>query len=262
MPWEFFLGSAAHRLIAYMYEVEHSQIIGFYNKVPIAKILEEMGMGDLSRLLPGEGNLRPDITNTTFRRVFEIKPWNDRGLKEGRQKVREYLAALSRVVPPGEGFLPGTDFQGEILIRFTQGQYIWRLKWQTTEPGVVQYRWTRSRERFDSEAAAHEAGQWVELTREEMIQYGGWVGMAVEGMVSRREHLANLSRVVGIVIDVTGDVMVGLFSGSILRQMDSSPAAGQPPMQSPPQGGAKVIPFPPRAPPATPSIPRPAASGR
>lgn len=37
------------------------------------------------------------------------------------------------------------NFKGEILIRFAQGQYIWRLEWKTTEPGVVQYRWTRSR---------------------------------------------------------------------------------------------------------------------
>ena len=262
MPWELFLGSAAHRIIAYSYRVRHPQSRGFYNKVPIARILEETGLGNVSRLRQNEVNLRPDITDTTLRRVFEIKPWNDRGLMEGRQDVQAYLVALNRPLTPNEGFLRGVDFQGEILIRFAQGQYIWRLKWQTTEPGVVQYRWTRSQERFDSEAAAHHAGQWVELTKEEMLQYGGWVAQAIEGMVNRREQLDNFNGVVGVTIDIIGDMAVGVFSGKILAQMGSPPGARQPAMQSPSQGGAKVIPFPSQAPPAAPTVPRPAASGR
>jgi len=261
MPWELFLGSAAHRLIAYTYRVRHPQSRGFYNKVSIARILEETGLGDVSRLLPNEINLRPDITDTTLRCVFEIKPWNERGLLEGRQEVQAYLAALNRPLPPTEGFLRGVDFQGEILIRFAQGHYIWRLKWQTTEPGVVQYRWARSQERFDSEAAAYQAGQWVELTKEEMLQYGGWVAQAVEGMVNRREQLDHFSGVVGITIDIIGDIAVGFFSGNVLARMGSTPGARQPPARSPPQGGTKAIPFPSQASPGAPTV-RPAASVR
>ncbi len=181
---------------------------------------------------------------------------------EGRQEVQAYLAALNRPLPPNEGFLRGVDFQGEMLIRFAQGHYIWRLKWQTTEPGVVQYRWTRSQERFDSEAAAYQAAQWVELTKEEMRQYGGWVAQATEGMVSRREQLDNFNGVIGITIDVIGDMAVGFFSGNILARLGAPPGARQPPAQSPPQGGAKIIPFPSQASPTAPTAPRPAASGR
>jgi hypothetical protein len=185
MPWELFLGNAAHRLIAYMYSVNHPGNQGFYNKDTLAAILRQSGLGDPSRLLPNERELRPDITDTTPRVLFEIKPWNDRGLLEGRQKAQTYLAALNRATSPNRRFSGGTDFRGEILIRFAQGHHIWRLEWQTTEPGVVQYRWTRSQERFASEADAYQAGQWVNLTEHELRQYGGWVGQAIEEMQSR-----------------------------------------------------------------------------
>ncbi|HYH96817.1 hypothetical protein, partial [Hyalangium sp.] len=174
-PWEFFLGNAAHRLIAYMYGVNHPGNRVFYNTKRIIDILAETEIGDTSRLLAGERNLRPDITDVTdmtAKDVFEIKPWNAQGLQEGRQELRVYLAALNRAVAPGLLFTGGTNFHGQILIRFAQGQYIWRLEWQTTEPGVTQYRWTRSQQRFASERAAYEAGQWVDLTVEEMRQYG------------------------------------------------------------------------------------------
>lgn len=258
-PYEFFLGNAAHRLIAYMYGVNHPGNRVFYNTKAIVDILQDRRIGDPSRLAPNERNLRPDITDVTdvtALYVFEIKPWNDQGLQEGRQEVRTYLAALNRAVAPEASFSGGTDFRGEILIRFARGQYIWRLEWQTTEPGVVQYRWTRSQPRFESEVAAYEAGQWVELTEQEMKQYGGWVGQAVEGMVSRRERLATFSGAVGVVIEVVGNAATGFFSGAILGRMGGSRA-----QQPPTQGGGQVIPFPARHPPTAPPAQVPAAAG-
>ncbi len=244
-PWEFFLGNAAHRLIAYMYGVNHPTHRVFYNTKRIVDILAETEIGETSRLLDEERNLRPDITDVTditASYVFEIKPWNAQGLQEGRQEVQIYLAALNRAAAPVTLFTGGMNFQGQILIRFAQGQYIWRLEWQTPEPGVTQYRWTRSRQRFESERAAYEAGQWVDLTVEEFQQYGGWVGQAVEGMVTRREQLATVSGAVGIVIDIVGETARGIFTGVILGRMGTSSGAQQPPAQ----GGGKVIPFPPR----------------
>lgn len=211
-PWELFLGSAAHRLIAYMYGLEHPGNIILYNEATLSRILDAARVGDKLRLPDNEKDLRPDITNVTLRDVFEVKPWNERGLVEGRQQIQMYLNALNRTVPPTSiGFSPGANFHGDVLIRFAHGQHIWRLTWQTTEPGVVQYRWTRSQERFESEAAAYQAVQWVAITEEEMKQYGGWVSQAVEGMVSRRERLATFSGAVGVVIDVIGNVAVGVF---------------------------------------------------
>lgn len=256
LPWEFFLGNAAHTLIAYMYRVEHPLNSVFYNSQTLAGILQRTDGADPSRLLADQRNLRPDITDTSALSVFEIKPWNEQGLQEGRQEVQLYLVALNRAVPREMAFVGGIGFGGQVLIRFARGQYIWRLEWQTSEPGVTQYRWTRSQQRFESESAAYEAGQWVDLTVEEMRQYGGWVGQAVEGMVARREQLATFRGAVGLCIDVIGTSAVGFFSGAILGRMGSRPQGGQPPSQD-----AQIIPFPAR-PPATPPAKLPAAVGR
>lgn len=259
-PWELFLGSAAHRLISYIYGVNHPGSVVFYNTKTIAVILSATRTGDPSRLLPSEVDLCPDIVDGRDRVVFEVKPLNERGLLEGRAKVYGYLAALNRAAHPGLGFSPGTDFHGEILIRFAQGEYIWRLTWRTTEPGLVQYRWTRSQQRFESEAAAYQAGHWVELTSAEFQQYGGWVGRAVEGMVARRERLENLQGVIGMAVDIVGNVAVSVLSANILDRLGAG--ARSSPAQALPKDGAKVIPFPSRAsPPSTPAT-LPAASGR
>lgn len=256
-PWNLFLGNAAHRLIAYMYGVYHPEREVRYNTATLQSILTELEIGDTSRLHADERNLRPDITDTAILVLFEIKPCNEQGLREGREKIQTYLTALNRATLANKRFKGGTDFQGETLIRFARGQYIWRLEWSTTEPGVVQYRWTRSQQRLESEAEAYEAGQWVELTEQDMRRYGGWVEQAVEGMVSRREQLATVSGAVGIVIEVIGNAARGFFSGVILGQMGSSPSAQQPPTQ----GGGQLIPFPARPLPATPPAQVPAAAG-
>lgn len=257
MPWEFFLGNAAHRLVGYMYGVNHPSNRVFYNQETLFGILSKLDIGDASRLLPTERSLRPDITDVSAAFLFEIKPWNQQGLQEGRQEVKTYLTALNRAAAPDMSFAAGTAFQGQILIRFAQGQYIWRLEWQTTEPGVTQYRWTRSQQRFASEKAAYEAGQWVDLTLEEMQQYGGWVGHAVEGMVKRREQLATFSGVVGIIIDGVGTAAVGVFSGTIFGRGNARPGA-----QPPAQGGGQVIPFPAKPGSTVPPAKVPATMGR
>jgi hypothetical protein len=243
MPWELFLGSASHRMIAFMYGVNHPDSRAYYNTKPIKAIIDETGIGDASHLLPNESHLRPDITDVSRLVLFEIKPRNEQALREGREEARKYLAALNRTILVGKHFTGGTDFHGEILIRFAGGQYIWRLEWKTPEPGVVQYRWTRSQQPFDSEAAAYKAAHWVDLTVEELRQYGGWVEKAVEGMVSRREKLATVSGTVGMVIDLIGGVATTVLWGAILGQIGSGPGAQQPPAQ----GGGQVIPFPVRS---------------
>ncbi|QRK13050.1 hypothetical protein JQX13_25300 [Archangium violaceum] len=257
MSWEFFLGNAAHRLIAYMYGVSHPSNEAYYNTETIQAIVTKTGLGDASLLQPQERILRPDITDVFSLSLFEIKPWNEQGLKEGREEARVYLAALNRTILVGKRFTGGTDFQGETLIRFARGQYIWRLAWRTTEPGVIQYQWTRSQQRFESQAVAYEAGQWVELTEQEMRQYGGWLGQAVEDMVRRRERLATFSGAVGIVIEVIGTAATAVFSGEIFGRMGSGTSARQPPTQ----GGGQVIPFPRQQPRTTSPAQVPAAAG-
>ncbi len=257
MPWEFFLGNASHRLIAFMYGVNHPDNRVYYNTKSIKSILDETEVGDSSLLRSDEREIRPDITDVSSLVLFEIKPSGEQALREGREEARRYLTALNRALPHSKRFMGGTDFQGEILVRFAGGQYIWRLEWKNPEPGVVQYKWTRSEQRFESEAAAYEAGQWVDLTVEELRQYGGWVSQAVKGMVSRREKLASISGTVGMVIDLVGGVATTILWGAILGQMGTGAGARQPPAQ----GGGQVIPFPARPPPTAPPAQVPAAAG-
>ncbi|WNG30332.1 hypothetical protein F0U62_44720 [Cystobacter fuscus] len=257
MPWELFLGNAAHRMVSYMYGVAHPGSEVHYNTKSLSEILARSRLGNPSRLRTEERELRPDITDVTALYLFEIKPRNEQGLQEGRREVQLYLTALNRAMEPPTSFSRGTEFQGEILIRFARGQHIWRLEWQTSEPGVVQYRWNRSQQRFDSEVSAYEANQWAELSEQDIRQYGGWVGQAVEGMVVRRERLATFSGVVGIFIDIIGNAATGFFSAAIFSHMDTGPGTQQPPTA----GGAQVIPFPARPPPIVPPAQAPAAAG-
>lgn len=257
MPWEFFMGNASHRLIAFRYGISYPDSVVYYNNRSIKFIIRDTGLGDEALLLPDEVLICPDIADVSRLMLFEIKPWHERALQEGREEARKYLAALNRTIRDGRRFTGGTDFHGEILIRFAKGQYIWRLEWKTSEPGVVQYRWTRSQKPFDSEAAAYKDAQWVDLTVEELRQYGGWVEKAVEGMVSRREKLATVSGTVGMVIDLIGGVATTVLWSAIQGQMGPGTGAQQPPAQ----GGGKVIPFPARPPPTVPPARVPAAAG-
>jgi hypothetical protein len=262
MPWELYLGHAAHRIISYKYGLDHPDNKIFYNTETLQNILEEIRMENPAHLLPGEGHLRPDITDTTALRLYEVKPWNDEGLKEGRKQARQYLTILNRGVPPHRQFSGGMGFQGEMLIRFTNGNHIWRLEWCTPEPSIVQYHWTRSKERFDSEAMAYQAAEWVRISVADMAQFGGWVAYAAEVMVSNRERLTTLSNALGVVIDAIGHVTIGTLTGETLRRMGPLPAR-QPPLQPPSQDGAKIIHFPSRAPPTQPPARLPtAASGK
>ncbi|OJH35155.1 hypothetical protein BON30_39525 [Cystobacter ferrugineus] len=253
MPWNLFLGNAAHRLIAFMYGINHPSSRVYYNTKSIKAITEETGFGDSSRLLPGDLKICPDITDVSVLVLFEIKPGGEQAFEEGREEVRTYLAALNRAILNNQHFTGGRDFQGEVLIRFAGGQYIWKLEWKTTAPGVVQYKWTRSLQRFESEEAAYKSGQWVDLSVEEIRQYGGWVAQAVEGMVSRREKLTSISGTMGMVIDLIGGVATTIVWGAILGRIGSG--AQQPPSQ----GGGQVIPFPARPPPSAPPAQRPAS---
>ncbi|WP_157758374.1 hypothetical protein [Cystobacter fuscus] len=257
MPWEFFLGNASHRLVAFMYSVNHPRSIAYYNTKSIKLILDETELGDSSLLREDESALRPDITDVSLRSLFEIKPWGEQALREGREEARRYLAALNRTILNGRRFMGGTNFQGEILVRFARGQYIWRLEWNSPEPGVTQYRWTRSQQPFESEAAAFEAAQWVELTEQELRQYGGWVGQAVDGMVNRREKLATVSGTVGMVIDLVGGVATTILWRALLGRMSTGSGSQQPPAE----GGGQVIPFPARPSPTALPGRVPAAAG-
>jgi len=247
--FEFFLGNASHRLIAYIYGTRYPTNTVYYNITSIRRILRLERLGDLTLLSEDESELRPDITDATAFEVFEIKPQGERGLKEGTREIQTYLLALNRTVLPPHRFLAGKGFEGDILIQFAQGQFIWRLEWCTNTPGVTQYRWTRSQERFDSSAAAYQVDEWVEISEQELKQYGGWVAQVVEGMVDRRERLATLSGAIGVAIDVVGEVAIVVISTVMSGERGTAQPAG------------KVLPFPLKTPPGSHPAQLPKASG-
>lgn len=74
------MGASAHLLIAYHYGDNNIEDDVYANFTNIPSILERSGTGDPAKVDPSRRALRPDITNATTRRVFEIKPWNDEGL--------------------------------------------------------------------------------------------------------------------------------------------------------------------------------------
>lgn len=256
MPWEFFLGNASHRMIAYIYSTRHPTNSVLYNTVTIRKILQETGMADTSLLLKGEGLLRPDIADITALDLFEVKPPGEQALEEGTRALEKYLMALNRAMPEGFKFSGGTGFEGEILIQFGAGSRIWRLEWCTTAPGVVQYHWTRGKEDAASLEDAYKAGAWVEITEQELKQFGGWVAQVTEGLVERREKLATFREAVGRVVDVVGGATILVIStaASAVRGAGATTGHGKP--ASP---GGKVLPF--RRPPMPAPAQMPKASG-
>ncbi|WNG43084.1 hypothetical protein F0U60_02470 [Archangium minus] len=248
-PWELFLGNASHRLIAYIYRTRHPTNLVFDNKVSIKTIIARTGIGDSSRLPENEHEIRPDITDISVRNVFEIKPHNEPGLRDGLRKIEIYLLALNRSMSPDTQFSGGKKFEGEVLIQFAQGQYIWRLEWCTTTPGVTQYRWTRSQERFDSNAAAYNAKQWVVISEQELKQYGRSVAQAVEAMVDRRERVATLGETLGMAIDIVGEVAMIVISTATSGERGTA------------QPGGKLLPFPSKPSSTAPAGQLPRASG-
>lgn len=249
MPWELFLGNAAHRLIAYIYGTRYPTNVAFYNKETIKLILDRAGIGDSSLLPENERDMRPDITDASTREVFEIKPHNERGLQEGTRQLQTYVLVLNRTLTPGNEFSGGKKFEGEVLIQFAQGQHIWRLEWCTTRPGVTQYRWSRSQERLDSNAVAYQVGQWVEISERELKQYGGWVAQAIEGMVDRRERLASLREAIGTAIKIAGGVALVVVSAGMSGERGAVRPEG------------KLLPFPSKPLPTVPQVQLPKASG-
>ncbi|MFY0562907.1 hypothetical protein ACN28E_03600 [Archangium lansingense] len=106
-----------------------------------------------------------------------------------------------------------------------------------------------SKERFDSNAAAYQAGQWVEISEQELKQYGGWVAQAAEGMIDRRERVATISGAVGVAIDIVGEVAMIVISTATSSDRGTA------------QPGGKVLPFPSKPSPTALPARRPKASG-
>jgi RHS repeat-associated protein len=166
-----FAGIAAHKWIAFSYKYRHLDERVFTNQKSLKAILAESGAGDPKLLRENEEELEPDITNTTTREVFEIKPAGKKWLKEGRKEVKAYLDALNRAAPANAKFRAGTGESGELFGAFAGGRTAWRLKWWTTEPGVIQYSLQQQRRRKDVENETYEELPWVDIDEATLEQH-------------------------------------------------------------------------------------------
>ncbi|MFE8596109.1 hypothetical protein [Archangium violaceum] len=180
-PWGAFLGKAAHEAIGMEYRVQHPTNAVFLDPVNLYDIVEEGRLGDPERLSALVRLLRPDITDTDALVLFEIKPDNEEGRKEGREQAGRYLAALNEAVEPGKKLAGGTGFEGSLFLEFENGGALWQLSWRTPEPGVTLYRWSYRRKKPHASWKGRAAQKAEELPREEIEQRGELAEQAIRG---------------------------------------------------------------------------------
>jgi hypothetical protein len=171
-PWGAFLGRAAHFAIGRQYSVQHPTNAVFLDTVNLSTIVKAGELGDPERLPEFVRRLRPDITDTRALVLFEIKPDNEEGRKEGREQAGRYLAALNEAVEPDKKLAGGIGFDGSLFLEFENGGALWQLSWRTPEPGVTLYRWSYRREKPDASWKERAAQKEEALPREEAEQRG------------------------------------------------------------------------------------------
>lgn len=132
-------------------------------------------MGDPRRVPEFVGRLRPDITDTSARVLFEIKPDNGVGREEARIQAGRYLAALNAAVDPHKPFVGGTAFDGSLFLDFEEGGALWQLSWRTPEPGVTLYRWSYRRKKPEATWKERAAQAQLELPFDEVERRGQMV---------------------------------------------------------------------------------------
>ncbi|MFL5354828.1 hypothetical protein [Archangium sp.] len=186
--WGFFLGKAAHTAIGREYRVRHPRRVVFLDPANLSKIVKEGRLGNPERLSELVRLLRPDITDTSDRVLFEIKPDDEASRDEGREQAGRYLAALNAVVDPGKQFVGGTGYEGSLFVEFENGGALWHLSWRTPEPGVTLYRWSSRRKKPNATWKERAAQKEEELPRDEMEQLGELAEQAIQAAYDKGER--------------------------------------------------------------------------
>ena len=242
----------------------------FTNDTPVESILKNTG-GDPSKLTDKQKALKPDITNTGYREVFEVKPDSPQQLAAGKSQVNSYRDALNAGMPGNRQYVLGIDFSGEGKMVFSGGKYVYRLTWHTAvddaknSTGVILYKIDRLNPKDpdskDSWKEAAESNAWVVPSDAELAALD--IEGAYKAMVGRENtsnNLTTLENIVSIPVTIIGVVMTAVLSAAIFSGMGKQPAPGaQPgvPAQGPAPGPAPVVPNVPTPPPAPVNIPPP-----
>jgi len=177
--WGAFLGKAAHFAMGVEYKVQNPSNRVFLNNENLSEIVKQARLGDPERLSEFVRRLRPDITDTTDRVLFEIKPDNEKSRREGREQAGRYLAALNEAVDPDKKLTGGTGFEGSLFLEFENGGALWQLSWRTPEPGVTLYRWSYRSKQPQASWKERAAQKEEELPGEEIARHGELVEQAI-----------------------------------------------------------------------------------
>lgn len=254
-----FLGIAAHRLIGWSYQhpsnVPDINERVYLNVVPIKTILDDSKIGDSSKLTKAEGNLKPDITNTSIYEVFEIKPYTLQ--KTGHDEVLEYQRALNKTTDDDEHFdLGSKHFAGHLAVKFAGGKFVWDLQWWTPEPGVTLYRWRRlnlkdkDAENKDAIKRAYENDNWIEVPDDELQRYGEQVSKSIEAYLGTSDRAEAVEGIANGFIDLVGNSATGFIMGSMSQGLSGKVApAAAPAAPAPAKPLAPIVPLRPPAPP-------------
>ncbi|HRI68492.1 MAG TPA: hypothetical protein PK156_29890 [Polyangium sp.] len=271
-PWNLHIGNSAHNVIGTHYQNSHGGSVKVrINTVSIQSIVKDIG-GTVALLRPDEALRRPDITDLDVRVVFEIKSTRPGQLEEGRADVAANIAGINRSMPR-KLFSHGIGFTGDVWVRFDLSMRWWRLDWRTTEPGVVQYNWSKLNNDEVDEATirkgvAEGRFAWVDLTQADVDKYAEACERWSEHYANGTQKLYMLQVAAGFVVEVIGTATMvwispGLSPGNTAgkpAQPGTSPKPGQslPPVKPSPTPASK----PPKMWVPPPEPPRPPSGAR
>ncbi|HMY14870.1 MAG TPA: hypothetical protein PKA58_01015, partial [Polyangium sp.] len=235
-PENLFMGIAAHNIIGTDYKTLYPTHKVFTNTVSISAIVKEAG-GQQALLRPDEALRRPDITDMEINVVFEIKSSREGSLKKAQQDLTTNLTALNRSQPL-KLFMPGSLFAGDRWVRFTLDMRWWRLVWNTTAPGVVQYTWTKlDNDEVDEakimQGVSEGRFKWIDLTAADEDRYAEKCAEFSEAYANGAQKLFMMQVAADFAIGVIGNAAIiylspGLSAPGKMVQPSALPLPGRP----------------------------------
>ncbi len=239
-PWQYHLGYSAHRAIAEKYIFTHQGNTVYKNSATITTIVTKAG-GTPDLLNWTNALLRPDIVDMDDKVLFEIKPRGDRHLIDGKAQADKYIGALNSALPNRKVVTYGVGFSGSVGLRFEDNVEPWNLQWETTAPGVIQYRLRKlnpKKEDMDVNLVeayrkAYEEGRWRDLTTSEMETYAELFHYKVELLMQVGDTLLAFHKIAALPIDAVGTAAEFALSAALWSQM-SGKVGWIPIMRKPP----------------------------
>ncbi|MBK9264244.1 MAG: hypothetical protein IPM54_31135 [Polyangiaceae bacterium] len=239
-PSEYHLGYAALRLIREHYAAAHPayRVLEDGN---IEEIVDEAG-GNVGLIEDFDKDRRPDIADVEGRVLFEVVPPGQGYRSAAANKVDWHLRVINSAMLGVPKFNLGTGYVGEVGVRFAEGAAPWKIAWETTDPGVVQYRWLvlgAEQQTAEAYGDAYGADRWREPTLREISRLGRALHEVVERLVQAREELGRTRAAAEMPVLPGKTVADYLRSVALWSAHDDDVARLLPVMRKPP-GAAQV----------------------